>query len=894
MSATMCRALQSQAPAYTFGDFSSSESDTDGRGGGGAVAASHSGDARGAGARPGVPPMPSASPPAVSRVGSNSSAGSAGPELVSMLRQISETYKAGLISDDQRSTWKRSVLSGDPLPPPALRRQLSDGVARNARARGGALGHGHVHGGEPSLLSSPGRDSIDGGRNGNARKDGTDRRHASRASHPSTEDADILGDLPSVSVFGLPDEWPDVREARAVAAAAAARRAGSSVDDESSETTSESGARAAASYAQAARRVKVPSSPTAPTASVGAAPVPGRVGGMPPPASATTQGPRVVRLPKAPTDKPPRAHTSLDHATVRSSAMASASGNATKQVRRRVSKLVRAKVLSSEYGAVLRCIIEVGSATEFEGVVNDLEAREGIGSADEGDDSSAGAGLLRARKRRPEAVAPLLDAETECFDDRKFCKAVVKFDASVMATARGGSVHARSYDAGDDLWGGSGRRGATGAGDQGDGGGDATRGGGRVATRAEDDAAEYSSKYGNWLRKGVVRPGSIGKLKHKKPVGHGTTAELDALALRVRAGVAVARASGAPLGVADIHASARGSAGPDASAFDGGGAAYGAGAAGFGAGFRRHRSDSDASLSSAASDASSASEMGGPPPPSQTMMLREHFSMSAVTREKLTFLDALRGRTWPLKRPVWLRNSFVPHDPHHFSRITSTMGDGMRRLMSEPNAGGSSVNSEAISMEMLHVSFDADLLHTEMGVKYECACSIADYVASVPLPAHDDGTPTRPIKLGVSVTRAMKYKPGPHAFSTEDARVLLKKKLSGIIDAHTHAVPEHRWDRSLLHVWAQSEWVASVVYDTLLTMPAELWSVCLVLCTVCPNRTLYEHVIFRDSSQLDLPVPYDPERPARERERLRKESQQFWRAMRPDVGRGGGGAYSDS
>lgn len=194
--------------------------------------------------------------------------------------------------------------------------------------------------------------------------------------------------------------------------------------------------------------------------------------------------------------------------------------------------------------------------------------------------------------------------------------------------------------------------------------------------------------------------------------------------------------------------------------------------------------------------------------------------------------------------------------------------------MNEPNAGGSSVNSEAISMEMLEVSFGARLELTEMQVRYKTRCSIADYVASLEL-NRASGTRER-TRLGVSVTRAMKYRPGPEAFTVEDAERLLRKKLSGMLDAAKHVDPLHKWDRALLHAWCQSEHVATVVKKTLHSLPAELWSDCLVLCTVCPDM---EHVIFRDLADFDKPRDYVPDRYKREQEAARKLESKRWSAL---------------
>lgn len=75
------------------------------------------------------------------------------------------------------------------------------------------------------------------------------------------------------------------------------------------------------------------------------------------------------------------------------------------------------------------------------------------------------------------------------------------------------------------------------------------------------------------------------------------------------------------------------------------------------------------------------------------------------------------------------------------------LGSETMRMLHTPNAGGSSVNSEAISLEMLQAVFGAELSLLETEVRYVVEnCSIVDYVVR----CFDHDT-----TVGVSVTRAM-------------------------------------------------------------------------------------------------------------------------------------------
>eukprot|EP01102_Stenamoeba_stenopodia_P011428 TRINITY_DN350_c0_g1_i6.p1 TRINITY_DN350_c0_g1~~TRINITY_DN350_c0_g1_i6.p1 ORF type:complete len:835 (+),score=160.60 TRINITY_DN350_c0_g1_i6:3033-5537(+) len=120
------------------------------------------------------------------------------------------------------------------------------------------------------------------------------------------------------------------------------------------------------------------------------------------------------------------------------------------------------------------------------------------------------------------------------------------------------------------------------------------------------------------------------------------------------------------------------------------------------------------------------------------------------------------------------------------------------RLMQMPNAGGNSLHSELMSFEVLQRTFGAKLLLTEMEIEYWYDGSKrTDY--SVLLYGR---------KIGVSVTRAMKYK---GVFTSEDAIHLLTKKLYGIIVSTTNVITAHSWEKQILHIWVAEEYIARIV-----------------------------------------------------------------------------------
>ncbi|KAL4219295.1 hypothetical protein ACF0H5_021875 [Mactra antiquata] len=139
-----------------------------------------------------------------------------------------------------------------------------------------------------------------------------------------------------------------------------------------------------------------------------------------------------------------------------------------------------------------------------------------------------------------------------------------------------------------------------------------------------------------------------------------------------------------------------------------------------------------------------------------------------------------------------------------------TFSQGGNRLKDVPNAGGSSVISEILSFELLQKCFKADLIKTEMEVTYfPEGGSITDYVCQV------FGT-----KVGVSVTRAMKYRGGE--FTTDDAEHLLKKKLKGVLQSNKNNLED--WNKQILHVWSVNKDVTNTLIQVYSNLPDNVTS----------------------------------------------------------------------
>lgn len=129
-----------------------------------------------------------------------------------------------------------------------------------------------------------------------------------------------------------------------------------------------------------------------------------------------------------------------------------------------------------------------------------------------------------------------------------------------------------------------------------------------------------------------------------------------------------------------------------------------------------------------------------------------------------------------------------------------TLGADAHQIVDEPNAGGASVVSEALSAEYMCRMFNATGVVTEMQIPYFSPhWKKVDYLINI----HNE-------RVGVSVTRAMGY-PSPGAFTVEDAERLCRKKLNGLVIARAGIVPTVGYCRSILHCWCQTATIAHLM-----------------------------------------------------------------------------------
>ncbi|KJE98149.1 hypothetical protein CAOG_08159 [Capsaspora owczarzaki ATCC 30864] len=152
------------------------------------------------------------------------------------------------------------------------------------------------------------------------------------------------------------------------------------------------------------------------------------------------------------------------------------------------------------------------------------------------------------------------------------------------------------------------------------------------------------------------------------------------------------------------------------------------------------------------------------------------------------------------------------------------LSESARRIRDCPNAGGSSVESEVLSFEVINRCFGATLHKTEMEVRYfPHGGSITDYTCRM------FGS-----LVGVSVTRAMNFN---RAFTLDDAHKLLSKKLNGIVNANLNSL--ENWSKQILHVWCSSEEHVRTLVEAYPLLPAATRANTVVVFTIAKADWLF-------------------------------------------------------
>lgn len=149
--------------------------------------------------------------------------------------------------------------------------------------------------------------------------------------------------------------------------------------------------------------------------------------------------------------------------------------------------------------------------------------------------------------------------------------------------------------------------------------------------------------------------------------------------------------------------------------------------------------------------------------------------------------------------------------------------DTAQRVLINPNAGGNSVLSEALSAELIDRLFPVHQIVTEMELQYSFSGPITDYACHVLLQQH----PNSRRCFGVSVTRAFAFR---RRFTKADALRILEKKLYGICYS-SKSVSNCRFERQILHIWTENGRDAAIVRRACAKLSPALRSNTLILIT---------------------------------------------------------------
>ncbi|EFC44473.1 predicted protein [Naegleria gruberi] len=175
-----------------------------------------------------------------------------------------------------------------------------------------------------------------------------------------------------------------------------------------------------------------------------------------------------------------------------------------------------------------------------------------------------------------------------------------------------------------------------------------------------------------------------------------------------------------------------------------------------------------------------------------------------------------------------------------FELLMQGSSQGAQRISQEENAGGNSVFSESLSFEIVKRLFSAELLKTEMEIGYCAGSKKTDYSVRIGQK-----------KYGVSVTRAFNFlsyksQSGPEVNTTMSPKVLrmlLNKKLSGIISSTENVYEEDGWEKQFLHCFVPSMEIANSLKSEYRKMKSQFKSNTILLVTVASeSRSIFMEV----------------------------------------------------
>lgn len=153
--------------------------------------------------------------------------------------------------------------------------------------------------------------------------------------------------------------------------------------------------------------------------------------------------------------------------------------------------------------------------------------------------------------------------------------------------------------------------------------------------------------------------------------------------------------------------------------------------------------------------------------------------------------------------------------------------EGSQKMMSIPNAGGSSLISEVLSFEFLKLFCHAEFCKTEMEIQYfPQGSKITDYSVMINGEVY-----------GVSVTRAFNFRGN---FTEQAAKHLLQKKLNGIYWSSKNVIKRDAWKKQILHCFCPDRQSAKVLENAYRKLKKYERGNSIVVITICNNDLIFK------------------------------------------------------
>jgi len=202
------------------------------------------------------------------------------------------------------------------------------------------------------------------------------------------------------------------------------------------------------------------------------------------------------------------------------------------------------------------------------------------------------------------------------------------------------------------------------------------------------------------------------------------------------------------------------------------------------------------------------------------------------------FMDSLNNE----RKPCFITNQMIDHhrgvvtsNAEQFGRLTRNLSMGGHCILNEPNAGGTSLYSEVLSYEVMNKCFGARLDLTEMEIEYfPYGSKKTDFSVMM----HGQ-------RVGVSVTRAFHFA-HDSLFTEEDAQMLLRKKMYGVIASTGNVVRRHRWKKQVLHIWTPSMNIAILLHREYKKLDVSLRANTMVVVTIASQMSCVFSERFED------------------------------------------------